>query len=98
MFPCLNYFLYPADEGCKVSQKYNYHASGCMVWPISDKHSLSHTYSARFHPIAGPVTSLIMAVFLCINIACVRFYVLTVVTIKITALGVGIMSLKMDIF
>jgi len=69
-----------------------------MVCPISDDHSLSHTYSACFHPTAGPVTSLIMAVFLCINVAVVRFYVLTVVTIKITAFGVGITSLKMDIF
>ena len=58
-----------------------------MVCPISDDHSLSHTCSPRFHPIAGPVTSLIMAVFLYIDIAFVRFYVLTMVTIKITTLG-----------
>ena len=69
-----------------------------MVWPISDDHTLSHTCGPCFHPIAGPVTSLIMALFLCINIALVRFYVLTVVTINITAFGVNITSMKMDTF
>lgn len=51
-----------------------------------------------FPSIAGPVTFLIMAVLLCINIALVRFYVLTVVTTMITAFGVGITTLKMDAF
>ena len=91
MFPCLNHFLYTADRGYKVFQNTNYHTSCC----ISEDHSLSHICSPHFHHIAGPVLSLIMAVFLYINIVFVRLIVLTMVTTNVTALVVGITSLKM---